>query len=163
MTDVKTSCGCGRTHIKLDVAPRVRFRCHCRKCQAVYGLPYADALMFRRGQVRPEDPDTLKWIRTIKRSPLVRGLCRHCDQPVLGLLFGTLNIVPAGTVTDQDYALPAPVCDIYYDTRVRDLSDNIPKHVTALSSYIGLTMPVTQVLTLPGKRLAAAGGRQRSL
>lgn len=151
MKDIKTTCECGRTHIKLHAAPRVRFRCHCTKCQAVYGAHYADALLFRRGQVRAEEPDSLKWIKTMRPSPLSRGVCRHCDQPMLGLLFGVFNIVPSDRISDL--ALPPVSCDIYYGTRVRDVTDNIPKHLGAVASYVGLALPVMQVLALPGKRL----------
>ncbi|WP_247744910.1 hypothetical protein [Shimia sp. R11_0] len=70
---------------------------------------------------------------------------------MLGLLFGVFNIVPSDRISDL--ALPPVSCDIYYGTRVRDVTDNIPKHLGAVASYVGLALPVMQVLALPGKRL----------
>ncbi|MBO9408652.1 GFA family protein [Shimia sp. R9_1] len=162
MQEIKTSCGCGAAGVSIRVAPRVRFRCHCSKCQSVYRAAYADALMFRRGQVKPLDPAKLKWIRTKSPSPLVRGVCRACEAPVVAHLFGGVSIVPAATLPDASsgagasIALPEVACDIYYDTRVQDLSDAAPKYEGALAAYVGLTPSVTKVLALPGRALSAA-------
>lgn len=137
--------------MEISVAPRMRFRCHCTKCQAVYQDAYSDALVFRRGQVRPVDPDRVKWIRTMRPSPLIRGLCKSCEQPVLAHLYGALSIVPTATVSGIE---PPPVSrDLYYRTRVADIEDGIPKYESALATYVGCTLPFAGVLLSPGRRL----------
>lgn len=149
MTKITINCGCGQAGTVVSVSPRVRFRCHCTKCQTVYKSAYADALVFRRGQVRAADPDKIKWIRTMRPSPLIRGLCCSCDQPVLSHLYGALSIIPAQTATELE--LPPIDCDIYYRTRTEDLNDNIPKSDGVLAAYIALAIPFVRVLASPGR------------
>ncbi|MBO9410457.1 MULTISPECIES: GFA family protein [unclassified Ruegeria] len=149
MTQIQTSCSCGQTQVIVKAAPRVRFRCHCTKCQSVYQAPYADALLLRRGQARLADPSTIKWIHTKSPSPLSRGLCKSCGDPMLAYLFGALSVVPARTA--QQMELPPVDCDIYYGTRVEDQLDDVPKYSGAVSTYLGLTLPLTRVLALPGR------------
>lgn len=153
MTDFKISCSCGEAGVVVTAAPRERFRCHCTKCQSVYRAPYADALLFRRGQVKPVDPRKIEWIRTKSPSPLSRGLCRACGEPVLAQLYGVLSILPAKIASEM--ALPAVGCDIYYGTRVADVAEDTPKYEGAVATYLGLTLPITRVLALPGQAISA--------
>ena len=128
--------------------PKVRFRCHCTICQNVYKAAYADVLVFRRGQVQLADKSKIKWIHTKRPSPLVRGLCKACDGPVLGHFYGALSFVPARTVSGLE--LPSVDRDIYYRTRTENLNDDVPKCEGVLASYAGLTMPFLAVLMSPG-------------
>ncbi len=149
MKKIATSCDCGKAHARFSVMPKVRFRCHCTKCQGVYKSPYADALVFRRGQVQIADKDQIKWVHTMRPSPLIRGLCKTCDAPVLAHFLGALSIVPALSVSELE--LPAVDCDIYYRTRTKDLNDDVPKYEGVLATYAGLTMPFLGVLLSPGR------------
>ncbi len=154
MKTVTTKCSCGKAGTVVSVSPRTRFRCHCTKCQSVYKSAYADALVFRRGQVQLIDYEAIDWIRTMKPSPLIRGLCRSCEQPVLAHLYGVFSIVPSRTASDLD--LPQIECDVFYGTRAADLNDEVPKYVNALTTYMGLTVPFTKVLLMPGRSLGMA-------
>ncbi|WP_176237735.1 GFA family protein [Roseovarius aestuarii] len=152
MTEIIASCGCRQAGTILSATPRVRFRCHCTKCQAVYRAPYADALVLRRGQARPANQGMIKWVRTKRPSPLVRGLCSKCNEPVLAYLYGVLTIIPTRTVSGLKK--PPIDCDIYYRTRASNLDDEIPKHDGMLSSHIALALPLTRVLAMPGRKVS---------
>ena len=149
MSEIVTSCDCGQAKARFSVKPRVRFRCHCTKCQSVYKSAYADALVFRRGQVQIADKDKIKWVHTARPSPLIRGLCKTCDGPVLAHFFGTLSMIPALSVSELE--LPTVNCDIYYRTRTQDINDGVPKYESALATYAGLTMPFLTVLLSLGR------------
>lgn len=149
MGDVQTTCGCGHAGAVVSVQPRVRFRCHCTKCQAVYKAAFGDGLVFRRGQAWPIDPHRIRWIRTIRASPLLRGLCGACGDPVIAHLYGIFAIVPARTA--EGLARPPVDCDIYYGSRVQDLHDDVPKYSRAWDTYAGLTGPFMRVLAAPGR------------
>ncbi|WP_353890416.1 GFA family protein [uncultured Aliiroseovarius sp.] len=149
MTDFETRCKCGQTTARFSIKPRARFRCHCTKCQSVYKSSYADALVFRRGQVRIDDSDKIKWVHTKRPSPLIRGLCKTCDAPVLAHFFGALSMVPALSVSGLE--LPPVNCDIYYRTRTKDIDDDVPKYAGAMATYAGLTMPFLGVLLATGR------------
>ena len=149
MKKITTSCDCGKANARFSVMPKVRFRCHCTKCQSVYKSAYADALVFRRGQVQIADKEQIKWIRTARPSPLIRGLCKTCDEPVLAHFYGALSMVPARSVSELE--LPPIDCDVYYRTRSGDINDGVPKYEGALATYAGLTMPFLGVLLSSGR------------
>ena len=151
MKKFTTQCSCGQAGAEIRVTPRVRFRCHCTKCQSVYRAPFADALVFRRGQVKPIDASKITWIRTMRPSPLSRGLCSACRDPVIAHLYGALSIIPARTANGLE--IPSVGYDVYYGTRVEDLDDGVPKYASALRSYLGLALPFTRVITAPGRAI----------
>ena len=146
MSEVIIKCECGHASVSLNAIPRVRFRCHCTKCQSVYRAPYADAMFLRRGQAKLLDNDTIEWVNTKQPSPLVRGICRKCKDPILAHFFGITSIVPTKAVTTHN--VPKVTCDIYYKTRVADIDDNLPKYNSAFMSYVGLSLPILGVLAL---------------
>ena len=39
-------CKCGKSEVILTQTPRARFFCHGLTCQEVYGLPFAESLLF---------------------------------------------------------------------------------------------------------------------
>jgi hypothetical protein len=81
-------------------------------------LPRA-VVVFRRGQVKPFDASQIKWTRTKKITPLARGLCIHCNEPVLAYFYGILAFMPARAF--PEISLPEVSRDIYYETRVSDV------------------------------------------
>lgn len=153
MNKIVTDCGCGHAQAVITVLPKLRFRCHCTRCQSIYKAPFADALAFRRGQARLIDPTTVFWKRAMRPSPLNRGLCRSCGRPVLAHLYGAVSIVP--TLTLSGVELPPVSYEVYYNTRFAKLDDSVPKHGNVLSSYIACTPSFVGVLLSPGRNIPA--------
>lgn len=150
--DIAT-CGCGKAEVTVKTTPSTRFRCHCTICQNVYSSGFSDVIVFRRGQVKPVDRDQIKWTRTKSVTPLRRGLCVHCNEPVIAHFYGILTFMPARTMPEM--ALPKVSRDIYYDTRTSDVLDNVPKSSGLIAAYAGLTIPFLKVLLSPGRTLPA--------
>jgi hypothetical protein len=77
---------------------------------------------------------------TYKPPPNVqRGVCIECGKPAieqfkLPLLPG-LTMVPAAVHVDQT-GLPKPVAHIFYEHRIEDADDTLPKHNGFLSSQL---------------------------
>lgn len=139
--------------MNVKVMPSSRFRCHCTICQNVYASGFSDVLVFRRGQLKPVDTDQIKWIRTKSVTPLPRGLCIHCNEPILAHFYGILAFLPARSLPEM--SLPKVSKDIYYDTRIGDVLDNVPKSSGLIAAYAGLTIPFLKVLLSPGQPLIA--------
>lgn len=133
----------------VSAAPRVRFRCHCTKCQSVYQASFGEGVVLRRGQARPIDPDRIKWIRTIRGAPLSRGLCRACGDPVIAHLYGVFVVIPARTAPALEQ--PPVDCDVCNGTRVADQDDDAPKYHGLLGTYAGPALPLLRVLLSPGR------------
>ena len=79
------SCPCGTVKFQARRPPPVRFFCHCTICQSMYGPPYADITACWRWNLRIENVDALRFERRAWfPSSIQRGVCKHCDNPVLG-------------------------------------------------------------------------------
>ena len=150
--DIAT-CGCGKAEVTVKAMPSNRFRCHCTICQNVYASGFSDVIVFRRGQVKPADRDQIKWTRTKSVTPLRRGLCVHCNEPILAHFYGILAFMPARTLPEM--SLPKVSKDIYYDTRISDVLDDVPKSSGLIAAYAGLTIPFLKVLLSPGRPMPA--------
>ena len=148
--DIAT-CGCSKAEVIVKAMPSIRFRCHCTICQNVYASGFSDVIVFRRGQVKLADSDQIKWTRTKSVTPLRRGLCVHCNEPVLAHFYGILAFIPARTLPEM--SLPRVSKDIYYDTRTSDVLDDVPKSSGLIAAYAGLTIPFLKVLLSPGRPL----------
>lgn len=148
---VVATCGCGTAGVTLSAVPSARFRCHCTICQKVYASTFSDVLVFRRGQVKPSDKAQIEWIRTKKVTPLVRALCVHCNEPVLAHFYGIFTFMPARALPEMFQ--PEVNNDIYYDTRISDILDEVPKSSGLIAAYAGLTIPFLKVLLTPDRAL----------
>ncbi len=149
MKNARAICGCGKAETAVTAMPSARFRCHCKICQNVYAAAFSDVLVFRRGQVKPVDRDQIKWTRTKSVTPLRRGLCIHCNEPVLAHFYGILAFMPARALPEM--SLPEVSMDIYYDTRISDVLDDVPKSSGLFAAYAGLTIPFLKVLLTQGR------------
>jgi hypothetical protein len=85
-----------------------------------------------------------------------RGTCAKCGNPVVNLL-GFPRSLALAFVPSQNFPeaaeLPAPDVHIFYDRRVADITDNVPK----VSGYWASEAHVTQSLLggLFGRKRAA--------
>jgi hypothetical protein len=132
-------CGCGRTRFEINEAARLRMLCHCTICQRFNQAAYADVLVFKTTQLNDPDLSTVAF-KTYKAPPNVqRGVCQHCQQPAIEVfdtpLFPKLTMVPAGMFAG-DARLPEPVAHMFYERRVEDATDDLPKKTGFLSSQL---------------------------
>jgi hypothetical protein len=149
MEQPHSQCRCGKAQVTLSALPSARFRCHCTICQSVYAADFADVAVFRRGQVTPRAPRQIKWIRIKSITPLRRGLCRDCNDPVLAYFYGILAFMPTRTL--PAIALPPVNRDIYTATRTSAVVDDVPKSSSLISAYAGLSLPFLKVLLSRGR------------
>ena len=139
MIELQGACQCG--HVKFDVLgqPKFRMLCHCTICQAFNQAAHADVLVFKTAQIETPPSNQVSF-KTMKRPPNVsRGVCIQCGQPAIEVfampLFPKLTMVPAGMFANTD-GLPAPVAHMFYESRVADADDGIPKYQGFLRSQM---------------------------
>ncbi|MBA6232866.1 MULTISPECIES: GFA family protein [unclassified Colwellia] len=124
------SCPCEESEVIVKNHPVIRFICHCKICQEVYRKPFADIVAVRSNQViKPINP-TIRFAKHRFPPAVNRGFCPSCNSPVVAFLplapaFG-LSFIPAENFS-KDYELPKPVLHSFYDRRVDDVDDNLPK------------------------------------
>jgi len=125
-------CAClgGESRFTVAAEPIGRFFCHCTICQRVYRKPFADVTYFWAGSVTLPDNQPIEFRRYRPPPALRRGICAICGNPVVAFL----RLAPGLTIAfvpSQNFPrpaeLPAPECHIFYDRRVADIADAVPK------------------------------------
>ncbi len=149
------SCPCGESKFVVEGTLVLRFICHCKICQAVYKKPYADVTALPANYVALPADQKIKFHRYRSPPALRRGTCPSCENPVVGFLqlmpFFGLAFVPSVNFPTE-VTLPEPSLHIFYDRRISDVVDDLPK----FSGYWGCQWAVTQ-------RFMTAMMRQRSV
>ncbi|MEL7448027.1 MAG: GFA family protein [Pseudomonadota bacterium] len=140
-TSLNCQCQCGNVQYTASAMPMFRILCHCSICRQFNGgAPFADVLTFRNADIiRPSD-GTVNF-QTYRPPPNVqRGQCAACHAPAIEVfeapLFPKLIMVPSSVVQDSA-ALPEPVGHMFYDSRVADVTDSLPKWSGYFRSQLG--------------------------
>ena len=139
MTQHTCSCSCGTVSYTVSGTPRFRIYCHCTICQRFNDAAFADVVVYDASSVG-DPPEGSVVFDTYKPPPNVkRGKCSSCGDPALEVfeapLFPKLRIVPASMFA-SDAALPDSCAHIFYDKRLEDASDELPKHSGMIASQL---------------------------
>ncbi len=123
-------CFCGETTFNIIGKPLLRVFCHCTICQAFNQAPFADITLFRPEHVEMPTNDTVAY-KAHTFPPIVqRGTCVKCSKPAIEYLTvlkkPNIVIVPSTNICNNIH-LPAPIMHIFYQSRVADIEDDLPK------------------------------------
>ena len=129
-------CPCGAVRYPVRGDPLFRILCHCSICRRFNDAPYADVLVYRAAAVEQPEPGSVSF-DTYRPPPNVqRGRCVRCRQAAIELfaapLLPRLVMVPARVFPTPE-TLPAPIGHMFYEGRVADVDDGLPKH----TGYVG--------------------------
>ena len=128
---MECTCSCGATSFQALGEPLFRFYCHCTLCQQFYDAPFGDIVVYRAEDVALPPPETVIF-DTYRPPPNVqRGKCATCGQPAVSV-FATRLLPKLVTVPRRmfrpDAELQSPIGHGFYDTRVSDAKDSLPKY-----------------------------------
>lgn len=125
----RAQCSCGSVSIPIAAAPKFRVLCHCTICQAFNKSTHGDVLVFDARDVAAHVPGTIAFKRWRPPPNVRRGVCVRCEQPALERFnarpFMNLTMIPTPMVAAR---VPEPAAHIFYDKRVADVDDALPKH-----------------------------------
>jgi len=126
----RCACACGASGTHIHGASVARFLCHCTICQSLYKEPWADVMVFRANAITLPESHKLAFRRYRSLPALNRGVCTACGSPVIALTPGPsaigLAFVPSRTFENPS-ELPPPTQHIFYDSRIADVDDPLPK------------------------------------
>jgi hypothetical protein len=148
-------CSCGETRFSIVGRPLLRAYCHCNICQNFNGAPFADITLFHaKDVIKPAD----KYIefKSHKFPPVLkRGDCSRCGDAAIEYLnipaMPEVVIIPSAIIHDKAFT-PEPSLHIFYDKRVADIQDDLPKHSGYLKSELALGHKVIKALLTKNKR-----------
>ena len=131
MGEVHCRCNCGKAGVVVAGPFLGRLRCHCTICQSANQAPYADSTILSAKHVPLERVENVRF-ETMKEPPaLQRGFCRSCGCFVVAYgeywRFLSLAFVPAARYP-AGARLPKPAMHVFYDYRVADADDALPKY-----------------------------------
>lgn len=138
------SCSCYSNTYTINHTPIARFICHCSICQEYTGQAYNDVTVL----LKPDVSD-LKLIRTKFRRwklppNIKRGLCTRCNKPSIEMAIGgSLILIPTNNYPDI-VALPAPTMHLFYNRRVEDMDDDLPKYDGFMQSQTMMLKALTK-------------------
>lgn len=122
-------CRCGAVSLEIYSPPKFRVICHCSICQSFNDAPFGDILVFSARNVAQADPGSIHFKRWRSPPSVRRGRCARCDHAALELFnagpLANLAMIPTANVTLD---APDPFGHIFYESRVADVDDALPKH-----------------------------------
>ena len=128
---MECTCSCGATRFETLGMPLVRFYCHCTICQRFNDVPFADMLVFRAEDVALPPAGTVIFDSYRPPPNVQRGKCASCGQPAVTVFksryLPRLVTVPR-PMFRSDAELPSPVAHGFYEKRVSDANDQLPKY-----------------------------------
>ena len=140
------SCSCYSNTYTINKQPIGRFICHCRICQEFTGQDYNDVTVL----LKP-DVSNLNLIKTSfrrwKLPPNIRrGLCTRCYKPSIEMaLGGNLILIPTSNYPNPE-VLPEPAMHLFYNRRVEDIDDGLPKYNGSVQSQAMMVKALAQGL-----------------
>jgi hypothetical protein len=139
------ACLCGASRFTVAGKPIGRFFCHCTICQKIYRKPFADVTYFWADSVTLPDSQPIEFRRYRPPPALRRGICAKCGNPAVAFL-GAVRALTVAFVPSQNFPqaaeLPAADCHIFYDRRVADIADAVPKFSGYWASEIHITRTI---------------------
>lgn len=124
-------CECGAAVVSSSVSPLLRYICHCSLCQQFNNAAFVDMTVLPASRVLAPAAGQVNF-STLRPPPNVeRGVCASCNKPALERmnlpLVPQIIFVPSKNYVQAD-ALPAPAFHAFYDSRLADADDGLPKY-----------------------------------
>ena len=141
-TPQEGSCSCYSNTYTINHTPIARFICHCTICQDYTGKAYNDVTVLLKSDLSELDINKTRFRRWKMPPNISRGLCKRCHKPSIEMAVGgALVFIPTDNYPNAA-ALPEPTMHLFYNRRVKDVDDNLPKYNGVVQSQ---TMAVKQL------------------
>jgi hypothetical protein len=139
MKPQQCSCQCGHVQFEVTAQPRLRMLCHCTICQKFNAASHADVVVFSTKDINPPSDELVKFKRHKAPPNVNRGQCVKCGQAAIETfvfpLLPRLTMVPAAMFSEAA-ELPESKAHMFYERRVADADDELPKHHGFVSSQL---------------------------
>lgn len=126
-------CDCGAVALRLRGRPRGSVYCHCRSCRLLYGVPLLSASVWPASALRREVAHNVSLIaHRLPGRRIWRYHCAACGRLVHGRNRHGDIVIPSerfrALYGDTLPAVLQPTAHCFYEQRVVDIADDLPKH-----------------------------------
>jgi hypothetical protein len=136
---MNSQCSCGEVKFAVSGTPLLRAFCHCTICQAYNEAPYADITLFRASDVVMPPAGSVAFNNAAFPPMLQRGKCVSCGKAAMEYLqlppLPKTIIIPSNNINDKAF-IPDASLHIFYDKRIADIDDALPKYQGYLKSEL---------------------------
>jgi hypothetical protein len=136
---LESSCYCGAVRLRVDIArpPLSVSICHCASCRRFTGAPMLANVMLPAAALNilpSETGETPPLVTLATSKQVTRHRCAQCHSPVYAMLGKAKVVVPLSLFSPPHPEAWRPTQHIYYDRRVLDMNDELPKYRTHYGS-----------------------------
>lgn len=143
-TPQQGSCSCYSNTYTINNQPIARFICHCTVCQEFTGEAFNDVTVLLKSDVTDLNLIRTNFRRWKLPPNISRGLCTRCNKPSIERgLAGNLILIPTTNYPDVA-ALPKPTMHLFYNRRVADINDDLPKYYGLVQSQAMIVKALAQ-------------------
>ncbi|MBP2280410.1 hypothetical protein RCH20_000112 [Psychrobacter sp. PL15] len=143
-TPQEGSCACYSNTYTINNKPIGRFICHCTICQEFTGQAYNDVTILLKSDVSELDLTRTNFRRWKLPPNINRGLCILCNKPSIEMAVGGNLILVPTTNYPNMAALPEPTMHLFYNRRVEDSDDDLPKYNGLMQSQTMMIKALAQ-------------------
>lgn len=111
-------CSCGRCQVQVKEPLITRFYCHCSICRQVYKDNFSDVTVQLSANTRCMNQSEVVFKKHKRWLALNRGVCKHCEEPVVATLFNIFSFIPARNYQEKSRLPDAEARIFYSDTCV---------------------------------------------
>ncbi len=136
MTGEKTysgQCYCGHTKVTVQGEPLASGYCHCASCRSFHGSPFIGWCVWPSEAVS----FSAELRGTTKNPSLARSTCAECGGKIAGVLKDAGMTVVFPSVLAGSGLEFQPQMHKYYEDRVVDIADGVPKFVDGPEAFGG--------------------------
>ncbi len=145
-TSQEGSCSCYSNTYTINHTPVARFICHCTICQDYTGKAYNDVTVLLKSDVSELNINKTHFRRWKLPPNISRGLCKYCHKPSIEMAVAdNLLLIPTDNYPDIA-ALPEPTMHLFYNRRVEDIEDELPKYEGFVQSQTMVAKALAQGL-----------------
>lgn len=146
--ETKASCKCGAVSFTVSAPAVARVSCHCTICQQFTQSPFSDMCVFRASSISLESEDTVDFQAYRPPPSVQRGKCKQCGGAALERMnifpFPKLIMVPTANLPPE-VVVPSAM-HVFYNRRVRDAEDDLPKYVGYWRSQVAFIIHLIKQL-----------------
>ncbi len=128
MSSNQLQCECGNTKASIHGPALMRGFCHCTICQEFNQAPFADITLFRTRDIEGPADGQVNYRCWKKPQLVLRGVCKDCGKPAVEQMklpgLPRITIVPTANLAGP---VPEPSLHVFYQSRVADIDDDLPK------------------------------------
>ncbi|WP_461521787.1 GFA family protein [Porticoccus sp.] len=138
MNTYSLHCSCNSVELTLSGEPKVKAYCHCIDCRELLNSPFSPVTAWEEDNaaiVKGADSVTVYQHPTLRMR---KYFCSNCGEVLFNTNCVDWRVVPQLLIAkNYDHQLPEELtatAHIFYEQRVVDISDELPKHMRGFSS-----------------------------